>query len=147
MVNSKNLDYVRSRLANWLLKGMRRKVAGDDPFHWTFVNFREMVLATDNPAVLEIGSRNVSTGQKGCDRFPGVTDYTGVDIHPGQYVDVVADAHQLGRAFPTRRFDFVYSLPVFEHLMFPWKVVLEINEILKPGGHVFVSTHPRMANA
>ncbi|TCS98232.1 hypothetical protein B1808_05995 [Pseudofulvimonas gallinarii] len=135
------MDQVRLRLANWLLKGLRRKAAGDDPYHRTFAQFRQMVLDSTNPAVLEIGSRNVS-GHNGRERFPGVTDYTGVDIHPGEYVDVVSDAHQLGKAFPEKRFDFVYSISVFEHLMFPWKAAMEINEILKPGGHVFVATHP-----
>lgn len=142
MVSFEKFDQVRLRLANLFLKGMRRKIAGDDPYHRAFAHFRQLVLAADNPAVLEIGSRNVSAGLDGRDRFPGVTDYTGVDIHPGQYVDVVADAHQLSKAFPVKRFDFAYSISVFEHLMFPWKVAMEINEILKPGGHVFVATHP-----
>lgn len=74
--------------------------------------------------------------------FPGVDDYTGVDIHPGENVDVVADAHRLSEAIPDKQFDFVYSMSVFEHLAFPWKIALEINAVLKPGGHVFVSTHP-----
>lgn len=39
-------------------------------------------------------------------------------------------------------FDFVYSISVFEHLLFPWKAVLEINKVMKPEGYVFVSTHP-----
>lgn len=135
------LDRMVLRLANRLLGRMRRKAAGDDPYHRLFAQFRGMVLAAQSPAVLELGSRNVS-GHDGRDRFPGVADYTGVDIHAGQYVDVVADAHQLSSAFPEKRFDFAYSISVFEHLMFPWKAVLELNTVLKPGGHVFMATHP-----
>ena len=100
-----------------------------------------MVLESENPAVLEIGSRNVSGSEDGRTRFPGVVDYTGVDIHAGQYVNVVADVHELSRSFPEKRFDFVYSISVFEHLMFPWKAAMEINAVLKPGGCVFVATH------
>ncbi len=145
-MSSAKLDQLCIRLADRLLNRLRRKPAGDDPYHRMFAKFQRMVLDTDNPAIMEIGSRNVSAKADGRERFPGVTDYTGVDIHPGEYVDVVADAHQLGKAFPEKRFDFVYSISVFEHLMFPWKVAMEINEILKPGGHVFVSTHPAWAS-
>ena len=140
------LDQLVLRTANRLLGRLRRAKSGDDPYHRMFAQFRQMVLVAENPAVLEIGARNVSANHDGRDRFPGVSDYTGVDIHPGQYVDVVADAHQLGKAFPEKRFDFVYSISVFEHLMFPWKAAMEINEILKPGGHVFVATHPAWAS-
>lgn len=135
------LDQASLRLANRILGRMRRQKAGDDPYHRAFAHFRQMVQNTPEAAVLEIGSRNVS-GLDNRANFPGVQDYVGVDIHAGEYVDVVADAHQLSNAFPANRFDFVFSISVFEHLMFPWKAVLEINSILKPGGHVFVATHP-----
>lgn len=135
------LDRFVVRMADWLLDRLRRAEMGNDPYHALFIRFRQMVLDAEAPAVLEIGSRNVS-GIDGRARFPGVADYTGIDIHPGEFVDVVSDAHQLGAAFPEKRFDFIYSFSVFEHLMFPWKAVLEINEVLKPGGHVFVATHP-----
>jgi SAM-dependent methyltransferase len=36
----------------------------------------------------------------------------------------------------------VFSISVFEHLVYPWKASLEINRVLKPGGLVFISTHP-----
>jgi len=136
------MDDAALRIANRLLGRLRRAKSGDDDYHRMFARFRQMVLDSSSPAVLEIGSRNVSAAADGRTRFPGVEDYTGVDIHPGQYVDVVADAHQLSQAFPQKRFDFVYSISVFEHLMFPWKAAMEINSILKTGGHVFVATHP-----
>lgn len=135
------LDRFALRLSDRLLNRLRRKVAGDDPYHRMFASFRQMVLSASAPAVLEIGSRNVS-GSNGRTLFPNVIDYVGVDVLPGDFVDVVADVHQLSRTFPEKRFDFVYSISVFEHLMFPWKAVLEINTVLKPGGHVFVATHP-----
>lgn len=136
------MDQMALRMADRLLRRFQRAKEGDDPYHHLFTQFRQMVLDVPDPAVLEIGSRNVSGSPDGRHRFPGVNDYTGVDIHAGQYVDVVADVHQLGRTFPDKRFDFAYSFSVFEHLMFPWKAAMEINEILKPGGHVFVATHP-----
>lgn len=136
------LDRVALRLADRILDRMRRAKSGDDPYHRIFAHFRQLALNAEAPAVLEIGSRNVSASTSGRTRFPGVEDYVGVDIHAGEFVDVVADAHQLSLVFPENRFDFVYSISVFEHLMFPWKAVMEINAIMKTGGHVFVATHP-----
>ena len=34
------------------------------------------------------------------------------------------------------------AVSVFEHLVFPWKVVLEVNRVLRVGGVVLVTTHP-----
>lgn len=134
-------DAAALRIANASLRPFRTAVPGDDPYHHLFTRFRGMVASAGSPSVLEIGSRNVSNVH-GKSLFPGVFDYTGVDIHPGENVDVVADAHRLSEFFPEKRFDFVYSMSVFEHLAFPWKIALEINAVLKPGGHVFASTHP-----
>lgn len=93
------------------------------------------------PEVLEVGSRAVSDVSSR-DRFPAHVIHTGVDIHPGPNVDVVGDAHELGALFPAERFDGVFSLSVFEHLLMPWVVVLEINKVLRKGGMVMVATHP-----
>jgi SAM-dependent methyltransferase len=54
----------------------------------------------------------------------------------------VGDVHRLSDHFPTEHFDIVYGISVFEHLLFPWKAVLEINKVMKIGGYLHVSTHP-----
>jgi SAM-dependent methyltransferase len=69
-------------------------------------------------------------------------EYTGFDIHPGPGVDVTGDAHELSRHFAQDSFDAVFSISVFEHLAFPWKVAMEINRVLRIGGLCYVSTHP-----
>lgn len=135
------LEQICPRAAHWCLAPLRRSRAGDDPYHRLFGEFVARVAGHPQPAVLELGSRSPS-GLPGRARFHGVADYTGIDIHPGDGVDVVADIHRLSSVFPAHRFDFVYSISVFEHLMFPWKAVLEINAVLRPGGHVFVASHP-----
>jgi SAM-dependent methyltransferase len=88
-----------------------------------------------------LGSR---TGRGGDRRhiFPNAKSYVGFDIHDGLGVDVTGDAHELSRHFPAGSFDAVFSISVFEHLAFPWKVALEINQVLRPGGICYVSTHP-----
>jgi SAM-dependent methyltransferase len=101
--------------------------------------FRELLVEERARTVLDVGGRNRS----GLDRsklYPGL-DVKVVDILPGENVDVVGDAHELSRLFPAESFDAVTSTSVLEHLMVPWKVAIEINRILKPGGLCFVHTH------
>ncbi|MBD5778707.1 class I SAM-dependent methyltransferase [Pelagicoccus sp. NFK12] len=123
-----------------LLLPLRRK-GSEDPFHRVFRDFISIVEGVERPSVLELGSRNVS-GNSVKGWFPEDCDYTGIDILEGEGVDVVADAHTLSRSFTKAQFDFVYSMSVFEHLLFPWKVVLELNHVMKEGGFLYLSTHP-----
>jgi ubiquinone/menaquinone biosynthesis C-methylase UbiE len=51
---------------------------------------------------------------------------------------VVGDAHPITEALGSRRFDAVFSLFTFEHLLMPWQVAGEINRVLKPGGLLYV---------
>ncbi len=110
-------------------------------FHELFPEFLAIVRGLPEPFVVEIGSRDV-TGVTRRDLFPTAGRFVGFDVHPGRGVDVVGDAHELSKYFEPNSVDAVLSASVFEHLVFPWKVVLEINRILKPGGYVFLSTHP-----
>ncbi len=50
-------------------------------------------------------------------------------------------AHQLSRHLEHDKYELVYSLNVFEHLLMPWKVVLEINKVMKKDGLVMIFTH------
>ena len=49
-------------------------------------------------------------------------------------MDVVGDAHTLSRHYPDAAFDAVMAFSVLEHLLMPWKLVIELNRVLKPGG-------------
>jgi len=103
--------------------------------------FKEKIKEFDSPHILELGSRTVT---KEALRhmldlyFPH--EYVGIDIHKGPNVDIVGDAHELSSLFPKEHFDIVMSKAVFEHLAMPWKVILEINKILNPGGLLFINT-------
>lgn len=94
--------------------------------------------------VLEIGSRDRSGFISKEVFVPPWMKYTGTDILPGENVDVVCDAHQLSNHFQAGQFDYIFSLNVFEHILMPWKVVLEINTLLKIGGKVMIFTHQTM---
>jgi len=111
--------------------------SGRDPFG----EFVERMRALPSAEVLEIGSRAVSDLTMR-HRFPSTVKHTGLDVHAGPNVDVVGDAHEMSSLIPSERFDGVFSISVFEHLLMPWVAVLEINKVLKVGGYVVVSTHP-----
>ena len=127
-------------LLNWLHRPLVRRT-GDDPYHARFPEFMQRVAAMPSPVVVELGARNVS-GLLRRGFFPNAGKYVGIDIHPGEGVDIVGDVHRLSELVEPNSVDALYSFSVFEHLLFPWKVALEINRVLKPGGLVFVSTHP-----
>lgn len=124
-----------------VLHGPFVKPSRNDPYHQVFGQFVELGRALEAPAVLEVGSRNVS-GITRQDVFPDCSKYVGFDIHPGEGVNVVGDCHRISGYLPAEEFDLVYTVSVFEHLMFPWKAVLELNKVMKTGGYIFISTHP-----
>lgn len=113
------------RIFNMLTRPLRKDPKKDDltQIHNESV---DMLRKLKGPKVLEIGSRNVSNVTRK-DLFPNASKYVGFDVLDGENVDVVGDAHQLSEYVAENSFDIVYSVSVFEHLMFPWKAALEIN--------------------
>lgn len=110
-----------------------------DPMWDFYLRFFNEINASPSPKVLEIGSR-ARSGITRRELIPNA-NYTGIDIYGGPNVDIVADVHELGGVFEEGMFDFIFSISVFEHLVMPWKAVLEINRILKLGGLVYVQSH------
>ena len=72
---------------------------------------------------------------------PAGWGYSGFDIAAGPNVDVVGDAHALSRSYEPGRFDAVMAFSVLEHLLMPWKFVIELNRVLKPGALGLFTTH------
>jgi len=114
--------------------------AHGDPYFQSWENFIARLEGFESGAVLELGSRARSAITRR-HRIPQRLDYVGLDILPGPNVDMVGDAHELAAIFAGKRFVAAFSASVFEHLAMPWKVVLELNKILEPGGIVYTSTH------
>ena len=90
------------------------------------------------PRVVELGGREVCPTQWAP---PAHWRRVGVDIIAGPGVDVVADAHQLSRHIAPGTIDAMYSVATWEHLVMPWKVVLEVNRVLREGGVAWIVTH------
>ncbi len=119
-------DLIQQRISNF-------------PSHAAAQAFWAKVNAVQNARILDIGGRDRSQ-RTIKESFPNA-EYVVLDIVAGENVDVVADAHQLSSVFANSSFDFVISASVFEHLLMPWKVALEINKILRPGGSLWISSH------
>lgn len=100
---------------------------------------RFFAMLGDRPPghLLEIGSR-ARTGVIRTDLLPPGWRYTGFDITDGENVDIVGDAHSASSFLPLRSFDAVMSFVVFEHLLMPWKAVIEMNRVLKEGAIGFI---------
>jgi hypothetical protein len=111
-----------------------------DRYHALQVRFFEMMRQRERGTVLEIGSRNRS-GIVRTHLLSPHMQYVGMDIKRGDNVDVIGDAHVLGELFEPGRFDGVFSVSVFEHLLMPWKVAIEMNRVMKVGGLVMCATH------
>jgi hypothetical protein len=91
------------------------------------------------PTLLDIGGR-ARSGYHHTSGFDQC-DVTIADIIADESVDVVTDVHCMSADLGIERFDFAMCISVFEHLLMPWKAVLEINRVLKPGGVIMVQTH------
>lgn len=112
----------------------------DSVSHDNWINHLSNQFNKTGFRILEIGSRNV-TGANIRSRFCNA-EYVGFDFYDGENVDVVGDAHKLSMYFSDlKKFDFIFSSAVFEHLHMPWVAAMEIQKMLKVGGYVFCETH------
>lgn len=106
-----------------------------------FAKFRELTANITGGHLLEIGSSGSTGNHVKTHYLPNGWSYTGIDIRSGKNVDVVGDVHELSQFVPANQFDGVISLSVFEHIMMPWKVVIELNKVMKIGGVGIIYTH------
>lgn len=117
-------------------RGFRRH--DDYLFEVMTKRFRDHV-AEHKGSFLEIGSRaRSSVNYKSW--FPSDIDYVGMDITPGPNVDVIGDAHHLSRVIKGP-FKSVFSIAVFEHILMPWKVALEMNKVMENSALALIISH------
>lgn len=89
----------------------------------------ERMVADKKGKVLDIGSMNINGSFK--DLFDGC-EYTGIDIAPGNNVDVVVEPFSF--PFPDETFDIVVSANCLEHVPEPGLWAKEVKRVLKKGG-------------
>jgi hypothetical protein len=110
------------------------------PTNAVIEKFFASVRAMSAPKTLEVGSR----ARSGLTRrvfLPADAVYIGCDIKTGPNVDLVCDAHRLSSALQPGYFDAVMAFSVLEHLLMPWKFVIELNKVLKEGAIGLFTTH------
>jgi SAM-dependent methyltransferase len=86
--------------------------------------------------ILDIGSMDINGSLR--DFRPEGSNYVGVDLEPGDGVDVVVKTNgQL--PFSEEIFDIVVSTSCFEHDPIFWQTFLEMCRVLKDGGYLYLN--------
>jgi SAM-dependent methyltransferase len=90
----------------------------------------------DKGKVLDVGSYNVNGSYKPL--FEG-WDYLGIDIIPGNNVDLVLKDPYHWNELESYTYDLVISGQCFEHIEYPWLTICEIARVLKANGLCYVT--------
>lgn len=101
--------------------------------------FREILRQSGAAEMLDVGGR-ARSGVLKASEYPNMNIQV-LDILPGEGVTVVCDAHRMSSVLGQERFDAVTCVSVFEHLLMPWKVAVEMNRVMKHGAVAFIHTH------
>ena len=104
----------------------------DSVMAWVGREIAEWELA--DKKTLEVGSLDINGSVRGLFTGP----YVGLDMRDGPGVDIVGLAHDL--PFQAETFDVVISTEMLEHDPAPWLSMHEMGRVLKPGGHLIVTT-------
>ncbi len=83
--------------------------------------------------IVDIGSADLNGSYRGLFEIPPWR-YIGVDLYPGENVDVVLSDPYRWRELDSASTDVVVCGQTFEHTEFFWETMLEIARILKPRG-------------
>ncbi|KAF5743707.1 S-adenosyl-L-methionine-dependent methyltransferases superfamily protein isoform 2 [Tripterygium wilfordii] len=115
----------------WKTRDWNRKVRVFAKF---FESFKQGNLLFNDSKALSIGAR---VGQEvAALKWVRVSDSVGIDLVPHPPFVVKGDFHT--QPFEKETFDFEFS-NVFDHALYPWKFVGEIERTLRPVGFVFYS--------
>jgi SAM-dependent methyltransferase len=101
--------------------------------------FWQIVGAMPGGRFLEVGGRG-PRAVRVRQRLGRAWHYTGFDVLPGENVDVVGDAHLLSHHVDRSSIDVLYADQVMEHLLAPWKFIIEANRVLRTGGLLCLMT-------
>ena len=89
--------------------------------------------------VLEVGSRIVTGSIRGYIESLNPEEYVGIDIVPGEGVDLILDIHQLSEHFGENVFDLIISSDTMEHIEDLESASNNMHRVLKMGGKMVLS--------
>ncbi len=98
---------------------------------------KRWVPKADGP-VLEVGSKDYGSTVSFRDFYVG-NEYVGLDMAPGQGVDVVADLTRTIEPLKEAHFGLAICCSVLEHVEKPWLFAANLTRLLRPGGLLYMS--------
>ncbi len=116
--NDMPVDSIRGRLRRWIEK--YSSLLGNDVL--------EVGSRVHNPNFWWLINRDLAIGK-----------WTGIDMQPGDGVDIIADIHALPESW-TNKFTGVLCSEVLEHVRRPWVALPELCRVIKPGGTIIITT-------
>lgn len=109
----------------------------DQPLHATsLVEFERLYVKPVAGAALIVGSK-IYPGRE--DRRKGFARATGIDMLPGEGVDIVQDLEHPLPIGQLLSFDHVECMSVLEHCERPWLVAANIERMMRSGASIFIS--------
>jgi SAM-dependent methyltransferase len=97
------------------------------------------IVGTRRLRVLDIGCKTYEGQRSYADIFKRHNaDYVGLDVSPGDNVDIVPKDPFVWAELETESFDLCVSGQTFEHNPFFWITFSEIARVLKPGGRAMI---------
>jgi SAM-dependent methyltransferase len=96
----------------------------------------EYLDKTNKLSVADIGSYNVNGSNKSLFDEYSNCSYTGIDIEKGPGVDIIVDLDYQWDNISSESFDVVCSTHCLEHVEMPWKILIAMDRVLKPGGYM-----------
>lgn len=99
--------------------------------------FIKGIIKVEELSICDIGSRDVNGSFRKC--FPSTYSYLGVDIVPGENVDLVLSDPHRWIELDGKQFDIVISGSTIEHVKDIYRWFEEFGKILKVGGDFFIA--------
>jgi len=96
-----------------------------------------LVPRVDGP-VIEIGAKDYGSTTSFRDLYAGA-EYVGVDLEAGKGVDQVVDLSRGTGGLKTGHFALAICCSVLEHTPTPWVMAQNIEQLLRPGGALYLS--------
>lgn len=113
-----------------------------NPHRFSFIQ-SEIKEDLSGKKVLEVGSRNIRGSIRGYLESLHPGEYTGIDIFPGEGVDLILDIHQLENHFGQNVFDLIVCSDTLEHIENQESAAYNMHSVLKIGGRLVLSV-PQM---